>query len=118
MNDREFINNLISVYLSNAKEPHQATLDNAITNRLNDIADKLVKQEKVFEIIEKKHISIWRFRNVVFGYEQKQNGNNVNDTYEYYKNHFGYYHEGFEFKLLDEEEFELLKAYFKKNIQK
>jgi len=46
MSDREFINNLISVYFSNATDPHQAALDNAVVNRLNDIANKLEKQEK------------------------------------------------------------------------
>lgn len=45
MSDREFINNLITVYFSNATDPHQATLNNAIVNRLNDIANKLEKQE-------------------------------------------------------------------------
>lgn len=79
---------------------------------------KSQEQEKVLSIIKEKHISVWRFRNIVFGYEQKQNGNNVNDTYEYYTHCFGYYHEGFEFELLTEEEFELLKQYFGKNIQK
>jgi len=53
MNDREFINNLIKVYFSNAKEPHQAILDNTITNRLNDIADKLDKY-KEYMILEEQ----------------------------------------------------------------
>lgn len=46
MSDREFINNLISVYFSSATDPYQATLNNAVVNRLNDIANKLEKQEK------------------------------------------------------------------------
>ena len=46
MSDREFINNLISVYFSNATNPYQTTLNNAVVNRLNDIANKLEKQEK------------------------------------------------------------------------
>lgn len=72
-----------------------------------------LKYLKALEIIKKKQVSIWRFRNIVFGYEQKQNGNFVNDTYEYYKEHFGYYHEGFEFELLTEEEFNTLKECLK-----
>ena len=71
------------------------------------------RDKKFREICIKKHISIWRFRNIVFGYEQKQNGNFVNDTYEYYKEHFGYYHEGFEFELLTEEEFNFIKEMVK-----
>ena len=63
MNDREFINVLIKAYLSNAKNPHQATLDNTFANRLNDIADKLEKQKNVlkwlfeFLILEPKQIA-------------------------------------------------------------
>ena len=77
-------------------------------------AHNIVEKElQALEIIKKKQISIWRFRNRVFGYEQKQNGNNVNDTYEYYTNCFGYYHDGFEFELLTEEEFNLLKEVLK-----
>ena len=46
MNDREFINVLIKSYFSNATNPYQATLYNTFVNRLNDIANKLEKQEK------------------------------------------------------------------------
>lgn len=46
MNDREFINNLIKVNFSNATNPYQATINNAIVNRLNDIADKLDKYKE------------------------------------------------------------------------
>jgi len=58
MNDRDFINNLIKVYFSNAQTSHQATLDNAITNRLNDIADKLENQEKFIDIVKRKGLFI------------------------------------------------------------
>ena len=51
MKDREFINVLIKAYLSNARNPHQATLDNTFANRLNDIADKLEKQEKALKLL-------------------------------------------------------------------
>lgn len=54
MSDRDFINNLIKVYFSNAKEPHQATLDNAITNRLNDIVDKLDKYNEYKNLEEQE----------------------------------------------------------------
>lgn len=61
MTDREFINNLIKIYFSNAKEPHQATIDNAFTNRLNDIVDKVENQGQVLDIIKElisKHCKI------------------------------------------------------------
>lgn len=85
----------------------------SIINEYEKLKSTKSKKELAWEICIKKHISIWRFRNIVFGYEQKQNGNFVNDTYEYYKNHFGYYHEGFEFELLTQEEFEILKEVLK-----
>ena len=61
MTDREFINNLIKIYFSHAKDPHQATVDNAFTNRLNDIANKLENQGTVLDIIKElisKHCKI------------------------------------------------------------
>ena len=88
-------------------------LNNGNNPTYREDVEIIAKELKALEIIKKKQISIWRFRNRVFGYEQKQNGNNVNDTYEYYTNCFGYYHEGFEFELLTEEEFELLKEVLK-----
>ena len=57
MKDREFINMVIDSYLSYATDPHMATLNNAVANRLNDIANKLEGQEKVLNII-KKHFNI------------------------------------------------------------
>lgn len=71
-------------------------------------------QEKVLSIIIKKNVSVWGFRNRVFGYQKEQNGNRIiNDTYEYYLYHFGCYHHGFDIELLTEDEFNLLKEYFK-----
>ena len=75
---------------------------------------KAQEQEKVFDIIIKKNVSVWGFRNRVFGYQKEQNGNiTVNDTYEYYLTMFGCYHNGFDIELLTEEEFNTLKEYFK-----
>lgn len=75
---------------------------------------KAKEQEKILNIIIKKNVSIWGFRNRVFGYQNEQNGNRIiNDTYEYYLNNFGCYHNGFDVELLTEEEFNLLKEYFK-----
>ena len=58
MSDREFLNKVIKVYLSYAIDPHQAILDNAVGNRLNDIADKLEKQDKFIDIIKRKGMFI------------------------------------------------------------
>lgn len=69
------------------------------------------KSLKALEIIKEKNVSVWGFRNRVFGYQKKQNGNiTINDTYEYYLNNFGCYHNGFDIELLTEEEFELLRS--------
>lgn len=80
---------------------------------LNTIEQALIKAEKehkALEIIKEKNVSVWGFRNRVFGYQKKQNGNiTINDTYEYYLNNFGCYHNGFDIELLTEEEFNLLK---------
>ena len=68
------------------------------------------KEHKALEIIKKKNVSVWGFRNRVFGYQKKQNGNiTINDTYEYYLNNFGLYHNGFDSELITKEEFNLLK---------
>ena len=46
MKDREFINMIISSYLSYATDLHMATLNNTVANRLNDIANKLDKYKE------------------------------------------------------------------------
>lgn len=87
------------------------------TYDLNIIRQTLLKaqeQEKVLDIIINKNVSVWGFRNRVFGYQKEQNGNKIiNDTYEYYLNNFGCYHNGFDIELLTKEEFNTLKEYFK-----
>ena len=71
---------------------------------------KAEKEHKALEIIKEKNISVWGFRNRVFGYQKKQNCNiTIDDTYEYYLNNFGLYHNGFDSELLTQEEFDLLK---------
>lgn len=81
---------------------------------INKALLKAQEQEKVLSIIIKKNVSVWGFRNRVFGYQKKQNGNiTVNDTYENYLNMFGCYHQGFDIELLTEEEFNTLKEYFR-----
>lgn len=88
-----------------------------LIDNLNTIKNYILKaqeQEKVLSIIIKKNVSVWGFRNRVFGYQKEQNGNKIiNDTYEYYLYHFGCYHNGFDIELLTEEEFNTLKEYFK-----
>ena len=86
-------------------------LDKMRTKSVDDFKEV---NQKALEIIKKKNVSVWGFRNKVFGYQKKQNGNiAVNDTYEYYLNNFGCYHNGFDIELLTEEEFNLLKEVLK-----
>ena len=73
--------------------------------------NQIRKELMALEIIKEKNVSVWGFRNRVFGYQKKQNGNiTINDTYEYYLNNFGFYHNGFDVELLTQEEFNLLKG--------
>lgn len=74
MKDREFINMVIDSYLSYTIEPHMTTLNNAVANRLNDIANKLEKQEKFIDIIKRKGMFI------------SAKELNLMETYEDYKN--------------------------------
>jgi len=50
MNDREFINMIIDSYLSYTIDPHMATINNTVANRLRDIADKLDKYKEYQEL--------------------------------------------------------------------
>ena len=97
----------IILYL-NASEPKGLYCENIET--IQQALLKAEKEHKALEIIKEKNVSVWGFRNRVFGYQKKQNGNiTINDTYEYYLNNFGCYHNGFDSELLTEEEFDLLK---------
>ena len=72
--------------------------------------NQIRKELKALEIIKEKNVSVWGFRNKVFGYKKNENGNIIiNDTYKYYLYNFGYYHNGLYSELLTEEEFNLLK---------
>lgn len=75
MSDREFIKMVIDSYLSYAIDPHMATLNNTVANRLNDIADKLEKQEKFIDIVKRKGMFI------------SAKELNLLETYEDYKEH-------------------------------
>ncbi len=79
MNDREFINALIKALGLNAKEidPYKITLNNAVANRLNDIADKLEKQDKVLSILKRiikvKPSALYEFELVIRGTDEEEN---------------------------------------------
>lgn len=97
----------IILYL-NASEPKGLYCENIET--IKQALLKAEKEHKALEIIKKKNVSVWGFRNRVFGYQKKQNCNiAINDTYEYYLNNFGLYHNGFDSELLTKEEFNLLR---------
>ena len=68
--------------------------------------NQIRKELKALEIIKEKNVSVCGFRNRVFGYHSNMT---INDTYEYYLNYFGCYHNGFDVELLTQEEFNLLK---------
>ena len=68
------------------------------------------KEHNALEIIKKKNVSVCGFRNRVFGYHSNMT---INDTYEYYLNYFGCYHNGFDVELLTKEQFNLLKEVLK-----
>ena len=82
-----------------------------LAKEIVELKETKSKKELAFDVIKEKQISVWGFRNAVFGYQRKYNGNKPNDTYEYYKHNYGKYHSGFDFEndLLTQEEFELLK---------
>lgn len=75
-------------------------------NAIKQALIKAEKEHKALEIIKKKNVSVCGFRNRVFGYHSNMT---INDTYEYYLNYFGCYHNGFDVELLTQEEFNLLK---------
>ena len=61
------------------------------------------KKELAFDIIRKKNIN-------VYGFITTLKANKGNLTYKQYKGIYGAFHNGFDVKLLTEEEFELLKS--------
>lgn len=87
MTDREFINNLIKIYFSHAKDPHQATIDNAFTNRLNDIANKVENQEKALKVFFEKYVDVELLNvvntvddyNRIYGSTNRDYGNNLTE---------------------------------------
>ncbi len=52
MKDREFIEKVIDNYLLGATNAHQATLNNAVINRLNDMVRKIESKDKMLKILE------------------------------------------------------------------
>lgn len=68
---------------------------------------RLEKQDKILRIIKEKDVFVWGFRN---RHNEVKNGEL---TYDFYLKHCGYYHSGFNWKKLTEQEFDLLKEYFK-----
>lgn len=78
------------------------------TYLINIIKQALIKaqeQEKVLEIIFEKNVNVYYFKDELAFW---------NLSYEYYINNFSSFHNGPAIKMLDEEEFELLKQYFEK----
>lgn len=61
------------------------------------------KKLKALEIIKEKNVFVWGF------IHRKEEIKDFEYTYYYYKNCYGYFHSGYDYKLLTEEEFNLLK---------
>ena len=63
------------------------------------LREDISKKLKALEIIKEKNVFVWSFlHRKDFEY-----------TYDYYKKCYGYFHSGYDYKLLTEEEFNLLK---------
>lgn len=65
--------------------------------------ERLVKKDKALEIIKNKNVFVWGF------IHRKEEIKHFEQTYDYYKTHYGYFHSGYKFELLTEEEYDLLK---------
>ena len=61
------------------------------------------KKDKALEIIKNKNVFVWGF------IHRKEEIKHFEQTYDYYKTHYGYFHSGYKFELLTEEEYDLLK---------
>lgn len=61
------------------------------------------KKLKALEIIKEKNVFVWGF------IHRKEEIKDFEYTYYYYKKCYGYFHSGYDYKLLTEEEFNLLK---------
>ena len=66
--------------------------------------DECVEKElKALEIIKEKNVFVWGF------IHRQEETEDFEPTYEYYKSHYGYFHSGYTYELLTQEEYELLK---------
>ena len=61
------------------------------------------KELKALEIIKKKNVFVWGFIHRI------KEIKDFEYTYDYYKTHYGYFHSGYKFELLTQEEYDLLK---------
>lgn len=64
---------------------------------------KEIEKNRALEIIKKKNVFVWGF------IHRKEEIKDFEQTYDYYKTHYGYFHSGYTFELLTEEEFNLLE---------
>ena len=84
----------------------QITISREQAKEFVEEVEAVEKKVKALVVIKEKNVSVCGFRNRVFGYHSNMT---INDTYEYYLNYFGCYHNGFDVELLTKEEFNLLK---------
>lgn len=64
---------------------------------------EIEKELEALKIIKEKNVFVWGF------IHRKEEMKDFEYTYDYYKKYYGYFHSGYDYKLLTEEEFDLLK---------
>ena len=107
LNDKHFylyIIDKICKYLSIDVSSHRDLVETE-----NEILNTLVENEKklkALEIIKDKNVFVW-------GFIHRKEIKDFEYTYYYYKNCYGYFHSGYDYKLLTKEEFDLLKEVLK-----
>lgn len=74
-------------------------------HRLFDLAKE---QEEALKIIVKKNVFIWGLL------YRKYEIDDYKPTYEYYKNHYGYFHSGYNPQIMTQAEFDLVKKVVEK----
>ena len=96
----EAITSPVSTELRNGKQYYTYTKEDI------DIAEKGLK---ALEIIKNKNVFVWGF------IHRREETKDFEQTYEYYKTHYGYFHSGYDISnnLLTQEEYDLLKEALK-----
>jgi len=71
------------------------------------LLSKEIEKNRALEIIKNKDVFVWGF------IHRQDEIKDFEWTYDYYKTHYGYVHSGYDYDILTEEEYELLKEVLK-----